>query len=315
MTHAIGRHEFSGIISIAAPFFISLGLFLFSMFIPPLGILSPIPLYYSLVANGHKIGLLTIALCSFAILLLSGEKDALFFLLFCGLTALALSESFKRRASLQFAIGAATAAPLICGAIIVLAVNVSGDAGISKTLDNSASAAIATVTESYKSAGADPELVDWVERNSEQLSDIFVRIFFGVTAVSLFFVVIINCLIIKILSLKFDWGIHFSDYSLANFKAPDYLVWAVIAGGIFALLISGAWATVGINLLLITGAIYLIQGIAVTHHFFLRSNLPIILKSIGYFLLFSQPPLLLVVCCLGFADVWANFRKIEAQGG
>ncbi|VAX19437.1 hypothetical protein MNBD_NITROSPINAE04-1398 [hydrothermal vent metagenome] len=315
MTHVIGRPDSRGLLSITAPFFISLGLFLFSIFIPPLGILSPIPLYYSLVARGQKIGLLTIASCSVAILALTGEKDALFFLVFCGLMAVVLAESFKRRASLRSAIGAATLAPLIVSAIIALAVNIFSDAGILKALDNGASEAIAAVTQSYKDAGADPQLVEWVERNSDMLKNVVGRIFFGMTAVSLLFAVIINCLIIKILSLKFGWGIHFTDNSLANFKTPDYLVWPVIAGGVFVLLIGGAWATAGINLLLITGAIYLIQGIAIIHHFLLRSNLPIILKAIGYFLLFSQPPLLLAVCCLGFADVWANFRKIGAENG
>ncbi|HEB71879.1 MAG TPA: DUF2232 domain-containing protein [Nitrospirae bacterium] len=315
MTHAIGRHDSRGFLSIAAPFFISLGLFLFSIFIPPLGILSPVPLYYSLVTHGQKTGLLTIALCSLAILAITGERDALFFLVFCGLMAVVLAESFKRRACLRSAIGAATLAPLIAGAIIALAINIFSDTGILKVLDNNASEAIAAITESYKSAGADPQLVDWVERNSDMLKDVVGRIFFGMTAVSLFFTVIINCLIIKILSLRFGWGAHFTDDSLANFRTPEYLVWPAIAGGIFVLLIGGAWATAGINLLLITGAIYLIQGVAITHHFFLRSNLPIILKAIGYFLLFSQPPLLLAVCCLGLADVWANFRKIEAGNG
>jgi len=315
MTHAIGRPESSGFVSIAAPFFLSLGLFIFSIFIPPLGILSPIPLYYSLVTHGQKIGLFTIALCSLAILALTGQRDALFFLVFCGLLAVALAESFWRRASLRMAIGAATLAPLIASVIIALVINVSSDDGILKVLDDGASAAIATMKQSYKNAGADPQLVDWVERNSDMLKNVVVRIFFGMTAVSLFFTVIINYIIIKILSLKFGWGIHFPDYSLANFKTPDHLVWPVIAGGIFVLFLGGAWATVGVNLLLICGSIYLVQGIAVTHHFFLRSNLPIILKSIGYFLLFSQPPLLLVVCCLGFADVWANFRKIGAENG
>lgn len=315
MTHAIGRHESGGFLSIAAPFFASLGLFLFSMFIPPLGILSPIPLYYSLLVQGQKTGLLTIAACSFVILLLSGEKDALFYLLFCGLIALALSECFKRRASLQLAIGAATMAPLLCGAIVIFAIYISGGGGMLKYLDSNASAAIATVMESYRSAGADPDLVAWVERNSDRLTDVFVRLFFGMTAVSLFFTVIINYLIIKLLSIKFGWGIHFPDYSLRNFRASDHFVWGAIGGGICVLLLGGAWATAGINLLLITGAIYLVQGIAVAHHFFSRSKLPIFLKALGYFLLFSQPPLLLMVCGLGFADVWADFRKIEAQGG
>lgn len=314
MTHAIGRNEPVGFISIATPFFASLGLFLFSMFIPPLGILAPIPLYYSLLVQGQKIGLLTIAACSLAIFAISGENDALFYLLFCGLTAFILSESFKRRASLQFAIGASTILPLIFGAIIILAINITSEAGIFKALDNSASEAMAVVTQSYKDAGADQDIVAWVEGNSEELADVFVQIFFGVMAVFLFFMVIVNYLIIKLLSLRFGWGIHFSNHSLANFKTPDQFIFAVIGGGSCVLLLSGGWATIGINLLLISGAVYLVQGIAVAHHFFSKSKLPRILKAIGYFVLFSQPLLLLVVCCFGFADVWADFRKLETEG-
>ncbi len=307
------RDGSDGFIIIARPLLISLGLFLSAVFLPPLGMLAPVPLYYALLVHGQKIGLVTIAFCGLAVSSIGGASEAVFFLIFCGLTAWTLAEAYLRRASLEAAIGAATVVPCAAGALVFLIISVSGEVAISEALSELATVALVSVIESYKSAGADQGLIAWVEENSNQLALMFVRIFFGLSIVSVFFTVIINYMVIRVFSIRYGWGIHFPDHSFSGWKTPDHMVWVVIASGFAVFLLDGFAATVGINLLLITGAIYLFQGIAVIHHFFTKSNLSIILRAVGYFLLFSQPPLLIVICGLGFLDVWVDFRKIEKQ--
>ncbi len=86
------------------------------------------------------------------------------------------------------------------------------------------------------------------------------------------------------------------------------LVWVVIAAG-FAMLLPQVTAhKVALNILVVTGVLYMIQGLAILQHFFDRFKTPRFARVILYFLLALQPYLLLGLAVIGIFDIWGNFR-------
>ena len=63
-------------------------------------------------------------------------------------------------------------------------------------------------------------------------------------------------------------------------KAPEYLVWAVIGCGAILLLADKGLKMIGLNGLLILMTVYFFQGIAVVSFFFEKKNFP---GCSGYF--------------------------------
>ena len=132
----------------------------------------------------------------------------------------------------------------------------------------------------------------------------------------LFFVSL--CLIV-LLNILFLWR-RFPDrrtqwLSIATFrewKCPEPLVWVLIACG-FAFFVpaSEALTIVALNVLLVTGVCYFIQGLAIVAFFFHKNNVPRFLRSATYILIIFQQIFTLLVAALGLFDLWGDFRRLK----
>lgn len=107
-------------------------------------------------------------------------------------------------------------------------------------------------------------------------------------------------------------GIGFPDLGdLTCWKIPDQMVWYVIASAVLILIPDDKVQIAGMNLLIIFLFIYLFQGLSIINFFFQHKNVPAIIRGVFYFLIFAQHFLLLLVICLGFFDIWIDFRKLN----
>jgi len=70
---------------------------------------------------------------------------------------------------------------------------------------------------------------------------------------------------------------------------------------------------VGLNVLMVMGTIYLLQGFSILAFYFERWNLPRALRAFLYALLFVQQYLALGAVLLGLFDVWADFRRLSKK--
>jgi uncharacterized protein YybS (DUF2232 family) len=119
------------------------------------------------------------------------------------------------------------------------------------------------------------------------------------------------CLIIIRPLLVFR-NLGYPDFGPLNqWKAPEYLVWAVIGCGLMLLIPDTSLKLLGINGLLILVTVYFFQGIAIVAFFFDKKKFPRFVRFILYSLIALQQLLLLVVIGMGFFDVWINFRKLR----
>ena len=99
---------------------------------------------------------------------------------------------------------------------------------------------------------------------------------------------------------------------MREWKAPEQLVWALIACG-FILFIPGLSSirNIAVNLLLVIGAFYFAQGLAVIGFFFAKNKVPRFLRGLTYVLIVFQQIFTLLVVGLGLFDLWGDFRRLR----
>jgi hypothetical protein len=97
----------------------------------------------------------------------------------------------------------------------------------------------------------------------------------------------------------------------------------MILGAVIALLMLGfakvasagpMWTTVGMNVLLCTSYLLLIQGLAVYSALLKRAHVGTLGRAAAYVVLLVLNLLLSIVTLTGLADMWINFRRLPREG-
>jgi uncharacterized protein YybS (DUF2232 family) len=98
---------------------------------------------------------------------------------------------------------------------------------------------------------------------------------------------------------------------LNRWEAPGWLVFIFIGAG-FMLFLPDKWLPgIGLNILLLCGLIYFLQGLAVVSFTFQRYQVPLFVRLMSYPLLVFLKPVILMVLLLGLIDLWVDFRQIN----
>lgn len=103
--------------------------------------------------------------------------------------------------------------------------------------------------------------------------------------------------------------------SIASWRVSDYLVWVFLASGVILLLPLGMLSHAGLNVFVITLALYLLQGVAIAAFWGQRLPLPPGAKwLLAVVILLFVGPLFLVLCtAAGLFDLWVDFRRQRHQ--
>jgi hypothetical protein len=102
---------------------------------------------------------------------------------------------------------------------------------------------------------------------------------------------------------------------LTHWRASDYVVWVFIASGVMLLLPMPVLSTIGLNVFLVTLAVYLLQGVSIAIFWSQRLPLPGGMRWLLILLaLLVAGPLCIVLCITaGLFDLWADFRRLRRQ--
>ena len=109
--------------------------------------------------------------------------------------------------------------------------------------------------------------------------------------------------------------IPFAPADIADWRATDYLVWIFLASGAALFLPAPALNAVGLNVFLVTLAIYFMQGLAILVYWGRRLPFPAAacwLLAILTFLL-AAPFCVLACTAAGLFDLWVDFRRQHHQ--
>jgi len=94
-----------------------------------------------------------------------------------------------------------------------------------------------------------------------------------------------------------------------TWKLPDTLVWLPIAAIIAVLVGQDTVRDLGYCLLLVSGVVYLFQGLAVLFALLKRWRVPAFARILLYSILLIQSYSLIFLALLGICDVWVNIRQ------
>ncbi|SPF42649.1 conserved membrane hypothetical protein [Syntrophobacter sp. SbD1] len=100
---------------------------------------------------------------------------------------------------------------------------------------------------------------------------------------------------------------------LALWKSPEFFVWFVIAGGLMLILPEDDLKLAGLNLIIVVGTAYFLQGLAIVSFYFERWKLPFFVKGFVLAILFLQQFASMATAVLGLFDVWFDFRKLAKK--
>ena len=99
---------------------------------------------------------------------------------------------------------------------------------------------------------------------------------------------------------------------LALWRPWEELIWVLIAALGLSLLGDGLLADLGLNLIVLMGIIYGVQGLAVLRFFAQRQRVPLLVELLFYIGLFFVAGLaVLLLAGLGLLDTWFDWRRLR----
>ncbi|HWP58231.1 MAG TPA: DUF2232 domain-containing protein [Candidatus Acidoferrales bacterium] len=298
-----------------AAFVASLALYLAAVVVPVVGsVFLPLtaqPLARLGLRAGNLAALGAIIAASCALYAAGGEALALGYLLIASMAlfllyALAPGRALERvvllAASGVFALGVATLHAL-AGSFAALKEIAR------KTLDENLRLALSV----YEKAGVSRESTDFIREQWPGVLEFLLVILPGLAFAASAIAVLLNLLLL-IRRFGADKAGVLPGGDPREWKAPEPLVWIFIASGFGALVFEEGWIRApSLNVLLVSALCYFFQGFAIIAYYFHHKKVPVLLRALGYALIFLEPTVILVVTGLGLFDLWIDFRRLNKK--
>ncbi len=289
-----------------ASLFIPIIGFLFAMFVP-----LPVMFYGSKL--GTRSGLIIFGTTIFVLLcvLRSVSLYVVFFgeLLFLGFL---FSEFFRINLSVDKTIGYTCCAILATGAISLIIFGNIHATGIYSIISDYVAINLKSSIEIYKQLGMPEENIRMFSDNLEHIQYVFIRIIPSLLIASTLFLCWTTLLIAKPLFAKKK--LFYPYFGTLNlWKAPEHLVWLVIASFLMIIIAGKAFGILGVNVLIAMAPIYFFQGMAIVSFYFDKKQLPKGARILLYSIIALQYIAAVFITVLGFFDVWLNVRKIQSS--
>lgn len=302
-------------VEVISKFFLALAssifLFMSGVSLPPLGIILLPFVPQPVLLFGLKYGVVSglgVLIAAWVLLFLFAEELAFIYGVFAVMAGLLLTLLGKLRA-VEYLVGA------VAGAMLTVTAGVAyyffgSWAAMFQDLRAGMSQQIESAARMQEKMGLPAESISLLKEQAPQIVEMMLRLLPALLLLSFAFIVLINILYVgrRFPESRSQW---FSLENLREWKAPEPLVWGLIACG-FALFvpISPLITAVALNLLLVIGACYFAQGLAVIAYFFNKNNVPRFLRGLTYVLIVFQQIFTLLVVGLGLFDLWGDFRRL-----
>ncbi len=293
---------------------LSIAMFLALLFVPITGVgagmIVPVPSLISVYRFGHPLGYAVpggSAVVGGTLSLLWKAPQTLTYFLELLLLGTLLGTGMRKGWTVTRVVAEAVIKVFAFGALVFWLTHRHADGGLWGHLEDQLRVLIAAFLEqAHPEAVGGAPLPDEVNAWIALLARLFPGVAMGTTIVCAWLTLLLSR---KLLMLR---GIALPPWlPWALWNAPDHLVWGVIAAGFLVLTPSFGAKVVGANVLIALGAVYLLQGVAVTAYYFNRWRVPNLVQAFGYALIFLQQFVSLAVALMGFFDTWFDFRRMK----
>ena len=289
-------------------------LFAASVVIPIVGsfcsVIMPLPVLYYRVKLGRRMGILVPAISLVVLAAVIGKPslNVLGFIEFL-LIGYLLGDMLEQRLSIERTVFLTCAGVIAAGFVGMLFLSAMAGTGLIETLHAYVAENIRMTEEIYRQMGMPEESIREISGSLSAIQSHIVAVIPALVVGSTLLITWLNLLWARaILARRGMWPMHFG--ALNRWKAPEQLVWAVIASGILVMLPSQTATWVGLNGLLMLTPIYLFQGLAIISFLFEKKSVPRGMRIVLYTIVILQHVLLIAVIGIGFVDVWLNIRRL-----
>lgn len=163
----------------------------------------------------------------------------------------------------------------------------------------------------YEHVGMGEEVILAISESLPAIHFFMVRVLPALAVSSVLFITWTTLVMARPVARRF--GLAYPDFGRLNhWRAPEWLVWGIIASGIILLLPDKGIRMLGVNGLILLMTIYFFNGIAIVSFFLEKKSLPLFVRSGIYLFIALQQLALFLVIGIGLFDTWFNFRKMEA---
>jgi uncharacterized protein YybS (DUF2232 family) len=287
---------------------ISAVLFATAMYVPavaaPLLLIAPAP-GLLIGVQRSSVGTILWALVSAAVLVtLLGLDATVAYVLAIAAPAFALASGVRAASSFNRVAVAGLAA--WCGAMVCLLLLAYGSperalAAAKEQMTGSFDLAVAT----SRSMGASEDALTSMAAEREGLIEAVVDLLPAFLILSGAVAVLANLLLVR------AWTGIYGDVNLRLWRAPEPLIWVLIAAGFATFAPMTSVSLMARNLLVVLFGCYFCQGLAIVSYYFVRFRLPRAVRIASYALIAIHQVVAATVLALGVFDFWANFRRLS----
>jgi uncharacterized protein YybS (DUF2232 family) len=289
--------------------------FLAASLIPMVGafffILTPLPIIYYYSKTGRMQGSAIFLISSFlvaVVLTYSGFAANIPFILITGFLGVLLSEIFRKKYSIEKTIVYPVTVILLLWCSFIVFHSLSTGVEPWRLIEDYIGKNLEESIQLYAQLDIPAEQIDLLKDNFKQITSFFANIFPALVLVSASFIVWLNILAARqIFQRNGMWYPDFGD--LSRWKAPEGLIWLLIAAGGSLLVPVSLVRIISLNLVIVCLFAYLLQGLSIISFLFKTRNVHRSFRILCYCLIFAQQYIIVLIAFVGVFDLWVDFRK------
>ena len=290
-------------------------LFLAFVFIPVFGmfpgLFAPVPGVFFSLKSGRGVGIAIVLATSALLAVVADPVTVLIYLLHVGVMSLALPEFLIRLKGGARSAVYSVAVNLLVVAIAISAYSAFTDVQLHSKVAQGVAASIAQTAALYEKAGFKGDELKALKDSMQQAGALIVTIYPALVTVTLGVVACLNLIVVSRIASRVRMPVYLGDFK--KYRNPEPLVWLLIVAGFGTLAQQNLIHLAALNLLIVVGALYAVQGLAVVSHYFRKHSVPKFVRIISGLLLIFQPFMVLAVAALGVFDLWGDFRSPKQQ--
>jgi uncharacterized protein YybS (DUF2232 family) len=281
-------------------------------FIGPVAIIiTPLPIIYYWFHLGRMQGLaaLTVAFLVVSLILgLMGRPANISVLMMISLAGIMIAEVLRRHYSIEKTFALASLVLFFSGIGFILYFALQSNIAPLQLVEMYIAGIIKENLKLYSQMNISEDQINIIRENTNEITQFFSNIFPALALSGTILTVWLNVLAGRSLRQRYVPG--FPDFGdLTLWKAPENLVWLLIASGLMLLAPIEILETIGTNLLIICCLIYFFQGLAIAGFFFRRKKVPVFFRWLFYMFIVVQQYVVILVIAFGLFDIWVDFRK------
>jgi hypothetical protein len=250
------------------------------------------------------------------VLWLVGELSACFFFGQYAIVALVIAVAVRRRLPLALTMMGSVLGPLVFGGMLLVGYGAITHQSLPILFTHYLDQMLYAVQEQIQTVELRPEgEPDSLFGVVKALPQLVLTILPAIMVINYLFTNVLSYVLARYYCARSRPPLYFDALQLTHWRVWEYLVWVFLASGTALLLPWAVPSAMGLNVFLVTLAIYFLQGLVIVVFWGQRLPLPPGMRWILLLLVFVMTGPLSVVLCVavGLFDLWADFRRLRRR--